>query len=238
MKRKAFTLIELLVVIGIIAILASLLLVALGRIKEKAHSITCVNNLRQNAIGLSLYVADNRDTFPSWGPFNVTNRTQLWDFFILPYVKNNIQVFHCPSVRVSDEGNWDFVQHGSTWYIWPNQSYGYNSWGSWSDDFPTGRKSFGLSRTFFDPTSPYIRESSLLAPCEMISMGDCNIWFDDDGDGDLHPYNLWWLTLTGEHHLRQSNVIFCDGHVLTGTTNTLKSARSKWNADHSDHPEF
>jgi prepilin-type N-terminal cleavage/methylation domain-containing protein len=84
-RKGAFTLIELLVVIAIIAILASLLLPALGRAKAEARGTGCKSNLRQMTLATIFYADEhNEKVLPVLGPGK-----PYWFHAIAPFMGDN-----------------------------------------------------------------------------------------------------------------------------------------------------
>lgn len=65
-NSRAFTLVELLVVIGVIALLISMLMPALGRAREQAKTVQCMAQLRQIGNALAIYAGQNKGYYPGW----------------------------------------------------------------------------------------------------------------------------------------------------------------------------
>jgi prepilin-type N-terminal cleavage/methylation domain-containing protein/prepilin-type processing-associated H-X9-DG protein len=141
-KRNGFTLIELLVVIAIIALLLSILVPVLGIVKERARTILCRNNLKQYGLGMTMYLNDNDETFPTtdiWlkksGGYLKVNEEP--DGVFWPYI-SSYDIHLCPSyMTASKKGTYREDMRGNyvmSSYIGNNGSI----WSSWLGSGVTG----------------------------------------------------------------------------------------------------
>jgi prepilin-type N-terminal cleavage/methylation domain-containing protein/prepilin-type processing-associated H-X9-DG protein len=115
LKRGAFTLVELLVVIGIIALLISILLPALQRVREHANQIKCASNMRQIYQSLAMYAGENKNSLPvppligEIGPAFYWEAYPMIDLAVIDYQNGSLwpylsrdtgareAIFNCPS---------------------------------------------------------------------------------------------------------------------------------------------
>jgi len=127
-RRRGFTLIELLVVIAIIGILAAMVFPVFARARESARKAVCLSNVKNIALAIQMYLADNNDTLPPaesrsevvefttlwgiehWGEeamegepctemASVANPYLTWVVVLDEYIKNR-DVWRCPSAKV------------------------------------------------------------------------------------------------------------------------------------------
>jgi len=96
---QGFTLIELLVVIAIIAILAAILFPVFAKAREKAMTTQCLNNVKQLALALQMYLGDWDGFYPlatgNYGEYP-TPPVPNMQTALMSYAENNYALFHCP----------------------------------------------------------------------------------------------------------------------------------------------
>lgn len=183
-SRQAFTLIELLVVIAIIAILASMLLPALGKAKERALTAQCMNQLRQVGFAMQMYGDDQNGLLPvAHGSVAWTNTAPMpWTRPLVDYYRTT-NVLRCPSMS-------RFYEQSPYSYFLGNRAV--------------------FVQTGAEGT---VKLSGISYASQYILSGDCNWSFEAiDADPDNYTQDTLF-SFTSPAHGGLVNILFADGHV-------------------------
>ena len=206
---KGFTLIELLVVIAIIAILAAMLLPALGKAKEAAKKITCTNNMKQLGLSVASYQVDYNGFYLPGQTSGGSYDGFFWSdhLFNGNYAPINQSLFLCPS---------DLVKKYSFDY-----SYSYN----YTDNTSTlnwDTYKIGLHERYAPFRIRRDIEVTLPSNAVLLAEGDYNV-------GSCYEVLATTTSITPRveypgtvsqsptkmrfRHNLGGNFLFCDGHV-------------------------
>jgi prepilin-type N-terminal cleavage/methylation domain-containing protein/prepilin-type processing-associated H-X9-DG protein len=131
--RQAFTLVELLVVISIIALLLSILMPSLQKVREAGRAVVCQTNLKSQALAANLYSTENSENMVIYQRYVSATEQYIWANDICPYIDNAggakgsqgtnwyktndkmLKMFTCPSQREKVEAlNW-WIRYGMSY---------------------------------------------------------------------------------------------------------------------------